>query len=86
MGKGMWCQDRALKQEGRNSGRIQNSSPHPFLRKARHLGYKIIREGFGQKERGKNSVSPPGGSPSPHYPNVPEAEQSRVKQSCSSIS
>lgn len=72
-------------QEGRKIGRIQNTCPHPFLRKVKHLWCNIIHEGLSQYERGRNSVDPPGGSPSPHYLNVPEAKQFRVKQSSSSV-
>lgn len=56
---------------------------HSSLRQGRHLWYKIIPEGLGQKERLKNSIRPLGRSPSPDYQNVPEGEQFRVEQFCS---
>lgn len=62
--------------------RIQNTRPFPFLSKVRHVWYKIIHEGLGQKERRKNPFGPHGGLPSPGYLNVPGAAQFRVEQSC----
>lgn len=56
---------------------------HSSLRQGRHLWYKIIHKGLGQKERLKNSIRPLGGCPSSDYQNVPEGERFRVKQSCS---